>query len=85
MRALGETFECREVETLGEPWRILEGHWHPLGALGNCGSFGKLWILVNLGEPLGCLGKEEFQLDHGRTDGQTDRHTLGLVELCLCS
>ena len=43
---------------------------------------GTFWNILDVVD--GCR-KVDFQVDDTRTDGQTDRHTLGLVELRLRS
>ena len=68
-----ETFGSRKVESLGEPWGVLVSLTGVLRSIGE-----SLGVFGSLGEPLGSLEKEKFQIDHGQTDrwtdGQTDIH-----------
>ena len=61
----------------GTFWNILEHSGTFWNILEHTGTY---WNILDVVE--GCR-KVDFQFDQGRTDGQTHRQTLGLVELRL--
>ena len=67
------------LEHSGTFWNILEHSGIFWNILDHSGRFWKILDVIE-----GCR-KVDFQVDDGHTHGQTDRHTLGLVELRLRS